>query len=101
DSQGQVSAPSQELAGVAGGSSPLAISCPAPSATSTDGDPVTLSLAPSVTGGLQPVTTVFSPPSGTAFPVGTTAISCVANDATQTTVSCSSTATVVYALAPP
>jgi hypothetical protein len=102
DTQGQISASSQEVSSVAGlpSTAPLTLACPAPSATSYDGKPVVMSFSALINGGTQPVTAVCSPPSGTAFPVGTTAVSCVATDAVRRTASCSTTATVVLNNAP-
>jgi hypothetical protein len=97
DTRGLFSVPSQELSGMTGlpSASPLTISCPAPSATSYDGRAAVLNFSPVVNGGIQPVRTVCTPPSGTAFPVGTTAISCTATDAALTTASCTTSASVV------
>src|SRR5579872_2128763 len=61
------------------------ISCPAaPSAVQTlDGQPVAVSYAfPVVTGGATPLTgPTCTPPSGTAFPQGTTLVTCTVSDA--------------------
>jgi lysophospholipase L1-like esterase len=66
------------------------ISCPGPvavHATTATGAPVTFS-APTVTGGLEPVTTYCTPVSGASFPNGITEVTCVASDALQRLASC-------------
>ncbi len=55
--------------------------------------PLTFS-APTVTGGVAPVTTVCTPASATQFAVGSTTVTCVATDAAAQTASCSFTARV-------
>ena len=45
--------------------------------------------APTVTGGTEPVSVACTPASGSAFPLGTTAVSCVATDASARLASCS------------
>ncbi len=45
--------------------------------------------APTVTGGTEPVGVACTPASGSAFPLGTTAVSCVATDASARQASCS------------
>lgn len=50
--------------------------------------------APTVTGGVAPVTVTCTPASGSAFPVGTTTVSCVATDAAAQTATCSLSARV-------
>lgn len=44
--------------------------------------------APTVTGGVAPVTTTCAPASGAAFPLGTNTVTCVATDAAAQTASC-------------
>src|SRR5262249_4837746 len=48
----------------------------------------------SASGGCPPVNVVCNPPSGSTFPVGTTTVTCTANDACGQTVICSFTVTV-------
>ena len=43
---------------------------------------------PTLTGGTPPVTMVCNPPSGTTFPVGTTTVTCTANDALSRQAAC-------------
>ncbi len=81
--------------------SPLVILCPVPSGKSTDGQPVPLTFSPTVTGGVAPVTASCNPASGSLFPIGTTSLKCTATDAKPSSVSCSSTAIVTAATAPP
>jgi len=71
--------------------------CPAPvTAQSPSGQPVTITFGdPQVSGATQPVTTACAPPSGTAFPVGTTAVACTVTDARQRSASCSFTVRVI------
>jgi acyl-CoA thioesterase I len=55
-----------------------------------DGQPVPVSFgAPSVTGGVAPVTTTCSPAPGSNFPVGSTVVTCTARDARQQAATCS------------
>src|SRR5262249_33468318 len=54
--------------------------------------------APSVSSGSAPVTTACSPPSGSMFNVGSTAVSCTATDSLQRTDAC---AFIVTVLPPP
>jgi lysophospholipase L1-like esterase len=68
------------------------ITCPdAPAAlTSPTGQPLPVQYGtPIVTGGAPTVTVVCAPPSGSSFPVGTTAVTCTATDARQRLDSCS------------
>jgi lysophospholipase L1-like esterase len=59
------------------------------------GDPVTLDYnAPTAVGGVAPVTVTCDPPSHSAFPVGTTPVSCRAQDNTGTSRTCSFSALV-------
>jgi lysophospholipase L1-like esterase len=67
-----------------------AISCPGPvsvHAIMPTGAPVTFS-EPTVTGGLEPVTTYCTPASGSSFPNGITEVTCVTSDALQRLASC-------------
>jgi lysophospholipase L1-like esterase len=67
------------------------IACPAAaSATpSFDGNPVAVTYGkPTVTGGEAPVAVSCVPASGANFPVGTTAVTCLARDAKQQTAAC-------------
>jgi len=77
---------------------PPAIACPAPpgAATSTNGHDATVTFAaPTVTGGTPPVAIVCTPSSGSAFPIGSTVVTCSAVDAANRSASCSLTVTVV------
>jgi hypothetical protein len=85
---------SAEVAGIAPTSSPLAITCPAPTATSTSGSPIAVSFAVTTGGGVAPISTSCSPPSGSLFPVGSTAVSCSARDSVGATASCTTTVVV-------
>ena len=53
---------------------------------------------PTVNGGTQPIGITCTPGSGTSFPVATTTVSCVANDASSRTAQCSFTITLTAAL---
>jgi len=77
---------------------PLSIICSAPTATSTDGNPVKVQVSTTVAGGTPPVTTTCSPASGSLFPVGSTPVACSAVDALKATASCN---TVVVVNGPP
>jgi lysophospholipase L1-like esterase len=70
--------------------SSFGISCPASqTVTSPDGNPVTLSYAaPAIVGGSAPVSSSCSPASGSKAPVGSTPITCTAEDAKHLTASC-------------
>jgi lysophospholipase L1-like esterase len=77
---------------------PPAITCPtAPSpVTTSNGQSALVSYgAPAVTGGSAPVSVTCTPPSGSAFNVGSTAVTCTATDAVQRTASCSFTVSVM------
>lgn len=75
------------------------ISCPAPiTLHSRDGSALTVSYDPPIVVGESPVTTTCTPPSGAAFVVGTTSITCTATDSKQRAASCSFSVTVT---APP
>jgi lysophospholipase L1-like esterase len=67
--------------------------CPAPVTTQTTNlQPVRVTFAdPQVSGAVQPVSIACTPPSGDAFPIGTTTVSCTMTDARQQTFSCSFT----------
>jgi lysophospholipase L1-like esterase len=67
------------------------ISCPAPvRGESLDGRPVIVSYpTPQATGGQQPVTVTCAPASGTAFAVGSTSVTCEAQDRANRQASCS------------
>ena len=98
DSTGEVGAPSAEVSGVAPklpGAAPLTISCPAPVLTSPDGKPLSVTLMPTVSGGVQPITTTCTPRSGSSFPVGTTSFSCTASDVLLRQASCTSSVTIL------
>jgi lysophospholipase L1-like esterase len=76
---------------------PPAVTCPvAPSpVTSTNGQSAQVTYGQaSVTGGTAPVSLSCAPPSGSAFNIGSTAVTCTATDAVHRTASCSFTATV-------
>jgi Fibronectin type III domain/HYR domain len=79
---------------------PLSIMCSAPTATSTDGNPVKVQVSTTVAGGTPPVATTCSPASGSLFPVGSTPVTCSAVDTLKATASCS-TAVVVNGPPPP
>jgi hypothetical protein len=68
---------------------PLAISCPliAP-VISHSGNPVKVLYSPTVTGGVAPVIASCQPTSGSAFPIGHTAVTCTATDSQQHVDSC-------------
>jgi lysophospholipase L1-like esterase len=76
--------------------SAVAITCPAPiTAASADGGPVVVTYsAPVVSGGQAPVTTACTSASGSAFPLGTTTVTCTATDAQRRVASCSLPVTV-------
>ena len=75
---------------------PLAITCHVTNAESTTGNPVAVTLVPpDVIGATGTATTTCTPPSGSLFPVGTTALNCSATDSTGTA-SCQSQVVVTY-----
>jgi len=76
------------------------MSCPAnATGTSKQGQPVTITwTAPATNGGQPPVTTSCSPESGTAFNLGTTSVTCRANDSASQSTSC--TFSVIISAAP-
>ena len=88
DNVGNLSPPSQEVMGVAPLSTPLSITCPALTVTSSDGNPVTVTFSPTTSGGLSPVASTCSPPSGSQFPVGTTSVECTATDGAGVSATC-------------
>lgn len=69
---------------------PLTLSCPAPvMVSSASGQPVVaVYTAPNVSGGTRPMTTTCTPQSGSAFPVGSTTVSCTTTDADHQSASC-------------
>jgi lysophospholipase L1-like esterase len=77
---------------------PPAITCaqaPAP-VTTRDGQSAVVAYgSPTVTGGTAPVSVSCTLPSGSTFPVGSTAVTCTATDAVHRTASCLLTVTVV------
>ena len=96
DSAGTLGSPSPEISGKVAGTVPvLSISCPSPVLTSPDGKPISVTLTPTVSGGVAPVSTSCSPASGSKFSVGTTSFSCTAADAAQQKASCASTVVVL------
>jgi len=99
DSSGVPGLPSNEVFGTTSGAAtvtPLAIQCPAPSGSSSNGSAIRLDFSPTVSGGVAPITSSCTPGSGSLFPVGSTALTCTARDATSTR-SCQSAAIVVAA----
>jgi lysophospholipase L1-like esterase len=72
---------------------PTTATCPAPvTAQSTNLQPVRVTFAdPRAFAAVQPVSIACAPPSGDAFPVGSTTVSCTITDAKQQTFSCSFT----------
>ena len=90
DKTNVVGAPSSEVSARVGTSGGPAITCPSPVLTSLDGSGVAVTLTPTVTGGVTPVSTTCNPASGSLFPVGTTSFSCTAVDAAQQKSSCTS-----------
>jgi hypothetical protein len=95
DRSGNKSAPSSEVAGVAPLSSRLAILCPVPTATSSNGSPVIVAFSPTVSGGVAPVSGSCSPASGSLFPVGATHAVCTARDAAGAVATCDTTVAVL------
>jgi lysophospholipase L1-like esterase len=72
------------------------ITCPAPvTVESPTGAAMVVNYpAPTVSEGVQPITTTCTPPSGSTFQLGTTSVTCTARDANQRTNSCGFTVTV-------
>ena len=96
DSAGALGSPSAEISGKVPAAVPaLSISCPSPVLTSPDGNSISVTLTPTVSGGVAPVSTSCAPASGSKFSVGTTSFSCTAVDATQQKASCTSTVVVL------
>ena len=91
DSAGTLGSPSPEISGKVPAPVPaLSISCPSPVLTSPDGKPMSVTLTPTVSGGVAPISTSCSPASGSQFSVGTTSFTCTAADAAQQKASCTS-----------
>jgi Fibronectin type III domain/HYR domain len=91
DSAGTLGSRSPEISGKVAAAGPvLSISCPSPVLTSLDGNPIAVTLTPTVSGGVAPISTTCSPASGSQFAVGTTSFSCTAADAAQQKASCAS-----------
>jgi lysophospholipase L1-like esterase len=83
------------------GASPRpAVACPAPVVSQTlTGLPIRVTFAlPQTAGGVLPLSASCAPPSGAAFPIGTTTVTCTVTDALQEGVSCTFT---VRVLGPP
>jgi lysophospholipase L1-like esterase len=77
---------------------PPAITCPtAPSPVTTGNrqSAVVSYSSPAVTGGTAPVSVICTPPSGSTFNVGSTAVTCIATDAVRRTASCSFAVSVI------
>src|SRR5262249_4075006 len=90
--QAHFSIPSSEVA-----YRPLSMSCQTASAASPDGNPVVVNYPAPIVVGATPQTTVTCvPPSGSAFAVGATYVSCTATDVVTAT-ACMTTVTVSYA----
>ena len=100
---GVLSAPSAEVSGQTRltAVNPPTISCASPRGSSVDGNPVVVTFAPVVAGGLSPVTTACSPASGSLFPVGSTSLTCGVIDALQRSATCSTVVTVSGPPPPP
>jgi HYR domain len=81
---------SSEVSGRVPTSTGPTITCPSPVMTSLDGKAIAVTLTSTVTGGVTPVSSTCSPPSGSLFPVGTTSFTCTAIDAKQQKASCTS-----------
>jgi lysophospholipase L1-like esterase len=72
------------------------VACPANvTVTSASAGQTVTYPSPVTTGGTPPVTTTCSPASGSAFPVGTTTVTCTARDAIQRSAVCPFTVTLV------
>lgn len=100
DRAGNFSAYSNEVSGVAPATSPLAISCPAPVATSPKGRAVNVTFSAVASGGQPPIVTTCSPPSGALFEVGSTPVICMARDVVNEIVTCATAVVVVLAATP-
>jgi hypothetical protein len=95
DSAGTLGPSAPEISGKVPAPVPaLSISCPSPVLTSPDGKPMSVTLTPTVSGGVAPISTSCSPASGSQFSVGTTSFTCTAADAAQQKASCTSTVVV-------
>jgi len=90
DKDNAVGPRSSEVSGRVPTSTGPTITCPSPVMTSLDGKAMAVTLTPTVTGGVTPVSSTCSPPSGSLFPVGTTSFRCNAVDAAQQKASCTS-----------
>lgn len=90
DSTNLTGPPSNEVSAQVPAVTGPTITCPSPVLTSLDGQPLAVTLTPTVTGGVTPVSTTCSPQSGSLFPVGTTSFSCTAVDAIAQKSSCTS-----------
>lgn len=76
----------------------VAITCPAnQSVTLSSGTTYELTFAPETSGGVPPLTTTCEPASGTAFPIGTTKVSCTARDSIGQVNTCSFSVEVIEA----
>ena len=65
DSAGTLGSPSPEISGKVPAAVPaLSISCPSPVLTSPDGNSISVTLTPTISGGVAPVSTSCSPASG-------------------------------------
>jgi hypothetical protein len=100
DSAGTNGSPTPEISGKVSAPT-LSISCPSPVLTSPDGKSISVTLTPTVSGGVTPISTTCSPASGSLFPVGTTSFTCTAVDAIQQKASCTSSVVVMTATAAP
>ncbi len=76
---------------------PPTIACPFnQTASSSDGNPVVVNYpAPTVSGGLAPLSTTCSPVSGSKFPVGNTAVRCTTTDSLNRAAACQSLISVI------
>jgi HYR domain-containing protein/fibronectin type III domain protein len=101
DKDNVAGAPSTEVSGRVPTSTAPNITCPSPVVTSLDGKAMAVTLSPTVTGGVTPVSTTCSPPSGSLFPVGTTSFACTAVDAAQQKDSCTSSVVVMTSTTTP
>jgi hypothetical protein len=95
DSAGVAGPPSVEVSWKNSLVAAPSILCPAPSGTSSDGKPIAITFAPTVSGGTAPLNTVCSPESGSLFPVGSTPLACTVTDIMQRASTCQSTVTVL------
>jgi hypothetical protein len=95
DAAGNLSAPSVEVSAIAPSSGPITIVCPVPIPRTSRGEPVAIPLQPTVSGGIAPVATTCSPPSGSLFPIGVTSVTCAAIDALGAVATCDTTVIVV------